>query len=363
MEHQKALDKAKIALMSTPDTAFFTTICFSLVHQWDDTIGTACTNGKYIKYSTKFFMKLDQDERLFLLLHETSHVAFLHVVRRGNRCPRKWNYATDYFINNMWIKRGFKMPEGGLYDPQYDGMSADQIYDLLPDPEEIELPSWEDLIEADEPLTAEAEITDILVRAHIHSKMAGDKPGTIPGEIQIFLDNLLKPKLPWKVILQRHMQALSKNDYSWARPNRRFFPRHYLPSLYSETVEDIVFAIDASGSVSDEEFKQYVSDISGVMKTLRPKKITLITFDVGIRAIDVIYTAEDLMRIKFTGRGGTNVNPVIEWAAQNKPKVMVIFSDGHFKIREPDPKVSLIWTIHNKPTFTAPYGKVINFTL
>ena len=45
---QRALDKAKIALMSKPDSTSFTTVCFSLKHVWDDTITTAATNGTHL---------------------------------------------------------------------------------------------------------------------------------------------------------------------------------------------------------------------------------------------------------------------------------------------------------------------------
>ena len=55
---QKALDKAKVALMSKPDSVFFTTVCFSLKHVWDDSIPTAQTNGLEIRYNPEFFMQL-----------------------------------------------------------------------------------------------------------------------------------------------------------------------------------------------------------------------------------------------------------------------------------------------------------------
>ena len=65
----QALNKAKIRLMSTPDSAFFTTVCFSLKHIWDESIPTAATNGKEIRFNPDFFMSLNTDEQVFLLLH------------------------------------------------------------------------------------------------------------------------------------------------------------------------------------------------------------------------------------------------------------------------------------------------------
>ena len=42
-EHIKALDKAKIALMTKPDSVFFCEIAFSLKYKWDESVPTAAT--------------------------------------------------------------------------------------------------------------------------------------------------------------------------------------------------------------------------------------------------------------------------------------------------------------------------------
>lgn len=361
---KKALDRAKIALMSKPDSAFFTTLCFSLRHLWDDQIPTACTNGKEIRFNTEFFLKLNQEERVFLLLHETLHVAFLHIGERlKQRDPRKWNIAGDFVINHTLIERGFKMPKGGLHDTQYAGMSTEQVYDLLPDDESSECP-WEDLEPSDMPAgELDQEITDILVRAAVQSKMQGDKPGTIPGEIEIFLDKLLNPKLPWNVILRRFMNSLVKHDYTWRIPNRRFFPKHHLPSLYSEGLANIDFAIDTSGSVSDEEFAQFVTEIHHVIKRLQPEQIRLVQFDTEIKSEHVVRSTNELMQVKFQGRGGTRIEPVMDWLRERHSNVLVVITDGHFRMKCSDPGKPVIWIVHNNPKFAPAFGKVIHYTL
>ena len=48
-ETKKAYDKAKIGLMARPDTAFFTTIVFSLKLIWDWDISAAATDGSAIR--------------------------------------------------------------------------------------------------------------------------------------------------------------------------------------------------------------------------------------------------------------------------------------------------------------------------
>lgn len=362
-EIQKAYDKAKIGLMAKPDTTFFTTIVFSLKLIWDRCIPTAATDGSSIRMNPDFFMSLLPDERIFLIVHEAMHVALLHMLRLADREHRKWNKACDHYINLMLIERGFKMPQNGLADSKYKGLSSDEIYALLPDP-----PPDDSFILDLEPNIAPVDsitqdIQDILIRAAMQSKMHGDAPGSIPGDIEIFLNKLLNPKLPWQRILQKYIQNLSKHDYSWRKPNRRFFPNHYLPSMFSEKLMDIAIAIDSSGSVSDDDFKVFVSETHGILKMMKPDKITLIQFDKVIKSVDNIGSIRDLMNVKFIGRGGTRIEPVMEWAKENQPKLLLVFTDGEFNFYNTGYKTNTVFLIHNNPRFESPYGKVINYEI
>lgn len=364
-----ALTKAKVLLMSSPDSVFFTTLCFSMKHEWSTSIPTACCDGKRVLWNPDFFMGLaGADERVFLMLHETMHAAYLHVdpVRRAGRDPRKWNVAADHVINLQLIERGFKMPTGrnkGLADPQYKGMSTEEVYKLLP--EEVEMPNMEDLVEGEGQDVNEIRehVQDALVRASIQSKMAGDKPGTIPGDIEVFLEKLLDPILPWDRILRKFFNSFAKNDYTFKRPNRRYFPKYHLPSLYSTSLMDISIAVDISGSVSDEDFLRFVSEIASILKKHKPKNITIIQFDTEIKSVDTVGDMAELMKIRFTGRGGTAISPVIEWANENKPQLLLFFTDGEFRFYGNDTKVNTVWLIHNNEGFLAPFGKVIHYNI
>ena len=364
LPHQIALNKAKIALMSKPDSAFFTTICFSLKHVWDDTIPTACTNGKQIRFSPQFFMSLTKDEQVFLLLHEAMHCAYLHMDRVETRDRKKWNHAADYVINLQLVERGFKMPSCGLLDRKYAGMSTEEVYKILPSPPEDQpTPGMGDDLEepGESSEQLQQDIQDILVRASVQSKMSNDKVGTIPGEIQIFLDNLLDPKLPWHRILQKYLQTFAKNDYTFKKPNRRFFPKWHLPSLHSESLMEIAVAVDTSGSVTDEDFKAFISEVHSILRMMKPEKLTLIQFDTSIKSVHPIKSVSELMKVQFSGRGGTDILPVVQWANINKPQLLLVFTDGEFKFYNEQAKSETLWLIHNNPHFKAPWGKVIHY--
>ena len=357
----QALTKAKIRLMSTPDSAFFTTVCFSLKHLWDDTLLTAATDGTSIRFNPQFFLSLTTDEQVFLLLHESMHVAYQHINRKMGREHRKWNVAGDLVINQHLVDRGFKMPSMGLLDPQYRDMSTEQIYDRLPNDPPCPMP---DLLDSTmEPDALKREIEDILVRAQVQSKMENDKPGSIPGEIQIFLNGLLEPKLPWYRILQKYLSSYNKNDYTFRKFNRRYFPKFILPGLRSENLIEIAVAIDTSGSVTDDEFQVFVSEVHAILRMMNPEKISLIHFDTRIRSIDTVKTVKELSKVQFTGRGGTSIGPVMNWINENKPQLTLIFTDGCFGFYGQETQRDVIWLIHNNPQFDASFGKVIYYDI
>lgn len=369
------LSKTKIALMARADSAFFMTLCFNMRHYWDDTVPTAQTDGRSVYWNPKFFMGLlnqtvqlnDREERVFTAVHECMHPAYMHMIRMpAGACPDRWNIACDHVINLQLKDRGFKVPSWTCCDPKFAGMSAEEVYALLPD--NPGKPSMQDLKDPGGSLgDKEAlgrDLEDILVRARIQSRLAGDKPGTIPGEIELFLNKLLDPKLPWQRILQRFLRAFDKTDYSWQKPNRRLFPQHHLPSLWGESLMDLACVTDTSGSTSGDMFLRFISETYGMLRMMRPKKLTFVQFDTEIKAINDVTNAEELMKIKFKGLGGTDITPVIQWLNDTKPQAAVIFTDGGFHMPELKPaRTQVIWLICNNPHWTAPYGKVIHFDM
>lgn len=354
----------KLKLFQTKDSVFYAALCFSLEIKWSEDIPTACVDGKTMLLNPTFFVGLSVDERLFLLLHETLHCAYLHMLRRMTRDHARWNAACDYVINAHLIERKFKMPASGLYDPQYAGLSAEQVYGVLPEDTECPEPDLGEPKDGDESKEIQARLEDALVRAYVQAKQAGDKSfSNIPGDIQIFIDQLLHPKLPWNRIFMRYLMEYSRDDYSYTRPNRRFEPE-YLPRLYSRNLRSLAIAIDTSGSVTDEMFLQMLTEVYALMRMMRPPHIDLIQFDTVIQARDRVRNANDLRRVEFTGRGGTDVVPVLEWADTNKPGLLVFITDGYFEDHElVKPSSDVIWLIYDNPNFQVDFGTVIHVNL
>ena len=357
----KVLDKAKIGTM-IESSVFLSTILFSLKHAWCEDISTANVDGITLRINPEWFLSLSERARVGLLCHEAYHVAFEHMLRLGDRDHKKWNKAADHVINLLLLSAGYELPPNGLHDHQYSGLSTQEVYDLLPDDPSEDYDCDIKLIENlsnDEEEALEVKITNIVLKAVEQSKIQGENPGSIPGEILRKVQELINPILPWNDILQRFLTEKSKDDYTWSKPNRRFQPDYYLPSAYSESLDNIAIAIDTSGSVTDEQFTEFLSEIKYIQDTMKPKKITVIDFDSCIRAVHEISENDDIMDIKFEGYGGTNITDVIDWGIENKPTVLLIFTDGEFYPYEPNINFDLMWIIYDNPKYTSKIGETV----
>lgn len=325
------LNHAKITLMSK--SVFLSTICLSLKHEFTEDIPTAGTNGLSILYNPTFFASLTAPERAGLLAHEVWHVAFNHLTRVGDRDKLIWNYAGDYVINLMLTDSGYTIPKGGLYDTQYANMATEEVYEKIKkdSPEEHGGSNFmEDLLDPPPGMKASdvaSNVTDVIVRAQLQSRIAGKDKGEIPNEISRAIDELINPKLPWNQILMRFLTDMVKDDYTWSRPNRRFFPNHYLPSQHSPTIGEVVVAIDTSGSVSLEELTEMLSEVECIRDTFKPEKLTIIDCDYKIHNEFKIKQHDNILDLKFTGDGGTSFQPVIDYCDERNPEVLIYFTD------------------------------------
>ena len=356
------LRHAKIELMTK--SVFLSTICLSLKHTFSDALPTAGTDGISIIYNPKFFTELTAPERAGLLAHEVWHVAFNHFARVGNRNKRTWNLAGDYVINYMLVQSGYTLPSGGLYDARFKDMSTEEVYDIIKEEDEEDQGRGdflEDLLDAPDG-TKDTEIfdkvTDIIIQAQIQSKAAGKEKGEVPGEISRAIDELINPKLPWNQLLTRFLTNMVKDDYTWTKPNRRFFPAHYLPSQHSPTIGDIVVAIDTSASVTDKELLEMLSEIQDIRDVYKPDSLKILDCDYRIHNIFDIGKYDNILDLKFTGGGGTSFDPVIEYCNSHQPQLLIYFTDLYAEEITEETPYPIMW-ICNSDHEPALYGETV----
>lgn len=350
----KILNKAKIQLISN-GAIFYSTILFNLKQIWTDDIPTAATDGINLLINPTWFCALSQPKQIGLLIHEVSHVALDHISRSKNYNKEKYNRAADYVINLQITNEGYEIPDNGLLDYQYIGMSTEEVYALL---EDSTKPYDCDIQECDQAF--QQQLQEILIKAITASKLANESIGTISGEAERLLEEQLNPILPWETLLQNYIDTFIHEDYSWRKPNKRFSDI-ILPSLYSEGINSIVFCNDASGSVSDKDFNKGLTEFRSVREKLKPRETTIISFDTEIKNICILQRDEEIPNISYIGRGGTNIQPIFKYLKDKHPSLVIIFSDGQFKPIEEIPDYPVLWILTSDYSDSITFGDIIYY--
>lgn len=94
-------------------------------------INTSQTDGEIIFYNPNFINNLTEDEQVFLIAHEVSHIAYDHIYRSVGKNPKLWNIACDAVINANLVHDGLKSIKGGVDMPEAYGYDAEEIYEKL----------------------------------------------------------------------------------------------------------------------------------------------------------------------------------------------------------------------------------------
>lgn len=353
---KRHLDKIKSAVFLNKNAAFLASLMCQLKFTFKENIPTMATDGSSILIGTKFFNDTSDQDLSFILVHELWHVALLHNLRRGTRDPKIFNVAADYVVNlKAYEDMGYK-PKGALYDKQYEGMAVEEVYDLivdkLKDTENISI----DLIDPKDSTDAQNQTAKVQ-KAGAIAKSSGNIPGSVENEISKFL----KPKVNWKTLLKNYLTEQIDTDSSWSKPNRRYLSQGmYMPAQLplEGRLEHLMFFLDTSGSITDEEVTQFLSEIRTIQAELKPKRLTLVQFDYEIRHIQELREGMVPNSFEVHGRGGTSLVQVHDMIQERKPTCAVIFSDLECKPMEPVDS-PIIWIIVNSSN-TAEFGKQIH---
>ncbi|MET0026807.1 MAG: VWA-like domain-containing protein [Candidatus Thiodiazotropha sp.] len=362
------------------------------------------TDARKFYYNPEFIDQLTLDETQFMLAHEALHCALSHFARRQHRTKLHWDMACDYAINPLLVADGLKPPPGSLMLPQFQGMTAEEIYPCLDDKDD-EKPLDNHVYdedntkgtgsgktekqmnkdreqsdteregdEHDQPQTGtgsaasqppplspdEAETLNIQWQQRLAgAAQQAMQVGKLDGAMARMVDHLLQPQLPWRLLLARYMTAIARDDFSYMRPSRRE-GEFILPSLRSNQVE-LVVALDTSGSIQDHEMGEFLAEINALKGQMRAR-ITLLACDSALAegAPWVYESWEDFhLPASITGGGGTSFVPVFDWVRDQgvRPDLLVYFTDAEGAFPEHPPQFPVIWLIKGKES--TPWGQRI----
>lgn len=333
----KRISKAKTALIL--EHPFIGSVALNMPMIIDDSVPTAATDGKRVLFNEEFCNGLNDEELKFLVAHECMHPMLEHNFRRGNRDAYKWNQAADYVINKLLTDESIgKMPEQGLLSAgiyEKGGGTSDGIYKLLPDtPKDKQSNGGEGqpLDSCEDGKGSPAEVAQQQAEWKVKVAQAAQSAkmmGKMSAGLERLVNEILQPKVDWRDVLQRFVVKCRSDQRSWARPNRRFLSQGlYLPSVSGESLGEIAFAVDCSGSIGQDEINQFSSEITTVWQDQRPTKVHVIYFDSEVCHYDE-FEQDDEPVVKPHGGGGTAFSPVFRYMIEHgiEPVACIFLTD------------------------------------
>ena len=356
----------------------------------DDWCPTAAVDGRNLYFNTQFFNAMSNKEIEFVIAHEILHCVFDHLGRRDDRNPLLYNIAADYKVNNLLVRDriGEKPSIVDCYqDFKYEDYTSEEIYDELfkeaqKNGEEYLKQLGEMLdehldLEGDgteednkdgkgRPKYSKAEmdqIKDEVKEAMIQAAQTAGA-GNVPGGVQRLIKQLTEPKMNWRELLRQQIQSTIKSDYTFARPSRKgWHTGAILPGMNFQDTIDICVCIDMSGSIGDDQAKDFLSEIKGIMDEYKDYKIKVWCFDTAVYN-EEDFTADggrDLSEYEVKGGGGTDF--MVNWTYMKdndiEPKKFIMFTDGYAWDSWGDPDycetIFIIHSNHNK-NLEGPFG-------
>ena len=363
----------------------------------DEWCPTAATDGRNFYYNCKFIKLLRPKEVEFLFGHEVLHCVYDHFGRRGERDPMLWNIADDYCVNGDLKKHGvgeFITSVPCLYDKKYEGLCAEEVYDILYEKaDKIDIGKLMDQM-IDEHLDGEGDddsggsgeegedgdkkgkgrpklsdedrqqIKDEIKEAMLSAVAAdADGAGNLPAGVRRILKDLTEPKMNWRELLRMQLESTIKSDYTWMKTGRKGWDMDaIMPGMKLEPMIDIAVAIDTSGSIGEAMLKDFLSEIQGIMESFPAYKIHVVSFDTETYN-PVQYDSDNLDTIcdyEPAGGGGTDFDCVYQYLKHNEiePKRLVMFTDGYpYGSWGDENYTETVFILHGTRSIVPPFGQ------
>jgi len=400
---------------------FYGLLLMHMVYSVDESLETAATDGVRIVFGPAFLDELTDGELDFVMMHEILHVVLQHCLREGERDHETFNIACDIVVNsNILLENNMNASSitlkkyGEAMHLAPDGKegheyTAEQVYQMLSKRgrkkwvsdgggesggngggEDGEGESGNGNTKQKSQQTAqkpkghwddhsrwglqeeEASLRDVWVKRFSDAAEAisvrdpSETRGLLPKFAKRMLEELRRPQTDWRTLLNDFIQE-EVTDYSFSPPDRRFDDSPFFLPDFNEKedmVEDILFMIDTSGSMSDRMITDAYSEVQGAIEQFNGRlKGWLGFFDAEIIEPIAFYDIEEFKVIRPAGGGGTDFQIIFEYVYKHMqeklPVSIIILTDGY----APFPEEALVrgipvlWLLNNEKV-VPPWGKV-----
>jgi len=311
-----------------------------------DTAGVSKSNINYqLAINPEFWSSLDSDnKKIGLLKHELLHIAFNHLLERDDFLNHQLhNIAADIEIN-QYINPQYYPVDSILLPSTFPELNlplkagTKKYYELLQQAYNQNLSeTLNNLMEGDdfhmtwEEFEKLSEADKKLIKSQIDHQIrniaeSNKNQGFIPSELKDYIDSLFEitpPSYDWKAYFRRFFSSGIK---VYTKKTRRKLNKRFIenPALKIKTKQNILVGIDTSGSVSKDDLIEFFNEIHHMHKS--GVSITIAEGDANIKNV---YEYKGKTPEYVQGRGGTDMNPFIEYFNKNKQYTnLIILTDG-----------------------------------
>lgn len=369
------VEMAKVALIKKQP--FFGTLLVYLKVEADETAMTAGTDGTRLYYNPGFIdqiygensptatgiAKIGIMKIMGVLSHEVMHAALGHVYRQGSRNLELWNCACDYVVNDIVRQSGLRLPEPHLYNEAFKDLNADQVYTILQSQQNPgdsgaqnanfdDHRGWGQQPQNGRQLRSTGQsgaLSDPVAewqRRLTRAATASATRGNLPGHLKNMVERELAPKIPYQQVLAEYMQP-QRCGYTFNPPDRRYvWAGLYLPQFGETGFNDIIIAIDRSGSVT-RYFEQFAAECQAILNMHGRTRVILVGCDTVITDWHELDRGESWVKPEMSGGGGTNLSPVFSEIDKRgiEPAALIFLTDGDAEIPQKAPAYPVLWVL------------------
>ncbi len=214
----------------------------------------------------------------------------------------------------------------------------------------------------------------IVERAKVYMETQGSKSrGSGEGNLAREIERVMAPKVDWLPLVRNRLTKASQRIMSFSAPDKRFLSRNMIlpgpKNMLNDSLENVILAIDTSGSISTQELSIFLAQFKQLMNKFKIDGEVLY-WGTNIEAIYPFKNWNDILKGKPIGGGGTDINCVFKYldgrdfkvGKKKKPSMIVVATDGYFG--DVDSKYKkwsneVIWVISPDcyERFKEPFGK------
>lgn len=329
------------------------------------------TDGLRLYYNSKFTAGLPDNHLEGVLAHEALHLAYFHAQRVGDRDKVLFNIAADAVINPILKRRGYELPQDGIFIPVQRHETTEEVYERLKEQQDkgggkSKMPAW-GMVNPDQSgdgesgqgLSAEEEHEAMMNVAEAMAQAR--KAGKMPGEFEMIVNTSLYGQRDWKDFLRKFLGGGHERTRSWSRRNKRFPDDVIMPGMGTYGPGEIAVFIDTSGSINESLGQKFMAEVRKLQEDMVPDKVHVVCCDAVVQWTRTYSGYEQLDGIQFRGRGGTDFRPPFKWLKDQgiEPKAVVYFTDLECSSFPEQPDYPVAWIVWPGGADRAPWGEIV----